>query len=76
MFTRLIVVGFVTVALMAGVGVVMAGSSDKAKACPEDGNPSEGLEKSTIASEWKSLNAAKGVNQAYGSVGCEASLPD
>lgn len=74
MLFRLIVVGCVLVGLIGGMGVVSADSNDNAKACPEDGNPSNGLEKSVAGSEGKSLNALAGVNQAYKNVGCDTRL--
>lgn len=74
MFTRLAMTLFVLMALVGGTGVATADTSDNARACPEDGNPSKGLQTSVTASDWKSLNAAEGVNQAYESVGCDASL--
>ena len=75
MLARLVLVGVVLIAAISGVGVVSADAPTNAKACPEDGNPSQGLVKSVAASDGKSLNAAQGVNQSYESVGCDTVLP-
>lgn len=74
MLFRLIVVGCVLVGLIGGTGVVAADSHDNAKACPEDGNPSNGLESSVTNSKGVSLSALAGVNQAYESAECETRL--
>lgn len=75
MLTRVVLVGVVLIATMGGVGVVSADSHTTGNACPEDGNPSQGLVKSVTASDGNALNAVAGVNQAYDSVGCDTTLP-
>ena len=72
MFKRAIIVGVLLLALISGAGVVSADSPTTGNACPEDGNPSNGLVQSVSASDGQSLNAAQGVNQAYESVGCDS----
>ena len=75
MFVRIVVAIFVASALLSGVGLVSADTPEQAKACPEDGNPSVGLEKSVAASNGQSLSAVAGINTAFASVGCETRLP-
>jgi D-aminopeptidase len=73
--TRLVAVSFALIVLLGATGVVVADGHDSGKACPEEGNPSEGLEQSVTSSEGESLHAVKGVNQAFESVGCKTRLP-
>lgn len=75
MFKRTLLVGVLLIALLSGAGVVSADSPTTGNACPEDGNPSNGLVQSVSASDGQSLNAIQGVNQAYESVGCDTVLP-
>lgn len=72
MFRRTVIVGMLLLALISGAGVVSADSHSTGVACPEDGNPSNGLVQSVSASDGQSLNAVQGVNQAYESVGCDS----
>lgn len=73
---RSIVALLLLVAVLGGAGVVSADSSDNAKACPENGNPSVGLVVSTGASDGQSLNAIPGVNTAFENVGCDTRLDE
>ena len=72
---RFVLISIVIIGLVGGIGTAAADTPENAKACPEAGNPSNGLVQSVISSNGNSLHAIRGVNQAFESVGCETRLP-